>query len=158
KLQSWNVNLAGTKTYGMEVMSQYRYERFYSDFAFSYMRGKTKGSLRDSTGDDEDLPRVPPMNINLGLGYEVFDGFRVGWQVNWFDGQNKTGKDLWFSLKESESYTLQNMYVNWDVKKVKGLNIGIVVNNLTNQYYEPYLTNGVAGSGREINFHASYKY
>lgn len=159
-IQSWSTNLDGFKNYGFELISQYRIADFYSDFSASYIRGKNKGSLSDSTGSDDDYPGVPPLNINLGLGYEWIPGLRTGWEVRWYDAQTKTkaeGDNL--KVKSpSEQYTLQNAYVVWDVQQVKGLSVGAVVNNLTDRYYEAYLSNGVPSPGREVKLNLTYQY
>ncbi|MFM2594325.1 TonB-dependent receptor [Vibrio harveyi] len=158
--QSWNTNLDGFKNYGFELISQYRISDFYSDFSASYVRGKNKGSLSDSTGSDDDHPDVPPLNINLGFGYEWLPGLRSGWEVRWYDAQTKTkaeGNNL--KVKSpSEQYTLQNAYVVWDVQQVKGLSVGAVVKNLTDRYYEAYLSNGVPSPGREVKLKLTYQY
>ncbi|HDM8175928.1 TPA: TonB-dependent receptor [Vibrio harveyi] len=158
--QSWNTNLDGFKNYGFELISQYRISDFYTDFSASYVRGKNKGSLSDSTGSDDDHPDVPPLNINLGFGYEWLPGLRSGWEVRWYDAQTKTkaeGNNL--KVKSpSEQYTLQNAYVVWDVQQVKGLSVGAVVKNLTDRYYEAYLSNGVPSPGREVKLKLTYQY
>lgn len=158
--QSWNTNLDGFKNYGFELISQYRISDFYTDFSASYIRGKNKGSLSDSTGSDDDHPDVPPLNINLGFGYEWLPGLRSGWAVRWYDAQTKTkaeGNNL--KVKSpSEQYTLQNAYVVWDVQQVKGLSVGAVVKNLTDRYYEAYLSNGVPSPGREVKLKLTYQY
>lgn len=158
--QSWNTNLDGFKNYGFELISQYRISDFYTDFSASYIRGKNKGSLSDSTGSDDDHPDVPPLNINLGFGYEWLPGLRSGWAVRWYDAQTKTkaeGNNL--KVKSpSEQYTLQNAYVVWDVQQVKGLSVGAVVKNLTDRYYEAYLSNGVSSPGREVKLKLTYQY
>ncbi|MHA2850468.1 TonB-dependent receptor domain-containing protein [Vibrio harveyi] len=158
--QSWNTNLDGFKNYGFELISQYRISDFYTDFSASYVRGKNKGSLSDSTGSDDDHPDVPPLNINLGFGYEWLQGLRSGWEVRWYDAQTKTkaeGNNL--KVKSpSEQYTLQNAYVVWDVQQVKGLSVGAVVKNLTDRYYEAYLSNGVPSPGREVKLKLTYQY
>lgn len=158
--QSWNTNLDGFKNYGFELISQYRISDFYTDFSASYVRGKNKGSLSDSTGSDDDHPDVPPLNINLGFGYEWLPGLRSGWEVRWYDAQTKTkaeGNNL--KVKSpSEQYTLQNVYVVWDVQQVKGLSVGAVVKNLTDRYYEAYLSNGVPSPGREVKLKLTYQY
>ncbi|HHP0462568.1 TPA: TonB-dependent receptor domain-containing protein [Vibrio harveyi] len=158
--QSWNTNLDGFKNYGFELISQYRISDFYTDFSASYVRGKNKGSLSDSTGSDDDHPDVPPLNINLGFGYEWLPGLRSGWEVRWYDAQTKTkaeGNNL--KVKSpSEQYTLQNAYVVWDVQQVKGLSVGAVVKNLTHRYYEAYLSNGVPSPGREVKLKLTYQY
>ncbi|MGU3814411.1 TonB-dependent receptor domain-containing protein [Vibrio diabolicus] len=160
ELQSWNTNLDGFKNYGFELISQYRIEDFYSNFSASYIRGKNKGSLSDSTGSDDDHPDVPPLNINLGLGYEWIPGLRTGWEVRWYDAQTKTkasGNNL--KVKSpSEQYTLQNAYVVWEIQQVEGLSVGAVVKNLTDRYYEAYLSNGVPSPGREVKLHLTYQY
>lgn len=158
RLQSWNTNLDGYTIYGFDWISQYRLRNFYSDFSASYARGKNKGSLKDSTGADENRPNVPPLNINLGIGYEWRHGLRTGWKVRWYDAQNKTEKDSMLSNLPSSQYTLQDIYLHWDVKQVPGLRTGLVVKNLTDRYYEPYLMNGVPALGREIKLHLSYQY
>ncbi|ELV8720455.1 TonB-dependent receptor [Vibrio harveyi] len=158
--QSWNTNLDGFKNYGFELISQYRISDFYTDFSASYVRGNNKGSLSDSTGSDDDHPDVPPLNINLGFGYEWLPGLRSGWEVRWYDAQTKTkaeGNNL--KVKSpSEQYTLQNAYVVWDVQQVKGLSVGAVVKNLTDRYYEAYLSNGVPSPGREVKLKLTYQY
>ncbi|MGD1467557.1 TonB-dependent receptor domain-containing protein [Vibrio harveyi] len=158
--QSWNTNLDGFKNYGFELISQYRISDFYTDFSASYVRGKNKGSLSDSTGSDDDHPDVPPLNINLGFGYEWLPGLRSGWEVRWYDAQTKTkaeGNNL--KVKSpSEQYTLQNAYVVWDVQQVKGLSVGAVVKNLTDRYYEAYLSNSVPSPGREVKLKLTYQY
>ncbi|CAK6713008.1 conserved exported hypothetical protein [Vibrio harveyi] len=158
--QSWNTNLDGFKNYGFELISQYRISDFYTDFSASYVRGKNKGSLSDSTGSDDDHPDVPPLNINLGFGFEWLPGLRSGWEVRWYDAQTKTkaeGNNL--KVKSpSEQYTLQNAYVVWDVQQVKGLSVGAVVKNLTDRYYEAYLSNGVPSPGREVKLKLTYQY
>ncbi|WP_390338655.1 TonB-dependent receptor domain-containing protein [Vibrio harveyi] len=158
--QSRNTNLDGFKNYGFELISQYRISDFYTDFSASYVRGKNKGSLSDSTGSDDDHPDVPPLNINLGFGYEWLPGLRSGWEVRWYDAQTKTkaeGNNL--KVKSpSEQYTLQNAYVVWDVQQVKGLSVGAVVKNLTDRYYEAYLSNGVPSPGREVKLKLTYQY
>ncbi|PNM53522.1 TonB-dependent receptor domain-containing protein [Vibrio harveyi] len=158
--QSWNTNLDGFKNYGFELISQYRISDFYTDFSASYVRGKNKGSLSDSTGSDDDHPDVPPLNINLGFGYEWLPGLRSGWEVRWYDAQTKTkaeGNNL--KVKSpSEQYTLQNAYVVWDVQQVKGLSVGAIVKNLTDRYYEAYLSNGVPSPGREVKLKLTYQY
>lgn len=158
RLQSWNTNLDGYTIYGFDWISQYRLRNFYSDFSASYARGKNKGSLKDSTGADENRPNVPPLNINLSIGYEWIHGLRTGWKVRWYDAQNKIEKDSMLSNLPSSQYTLQDIYLHWDVKQVPGLRTGLVVKNLTDRYYEPYLMNGVPALGREIKLHLSYQY
>ncbi|NMS07745.1 TonB-dependent receptor, partial [Vibrio parahaemolyticus] len=82
------------------------------------------------------------------------------WEVRWYDAQTKTkasGNNL--KVKSpSEQYTLQNAYVVWEIQQVEGLSVGAVVKNLTDRYYEAYLSNGVPSPGREVKLHLTYQY
>ncbi|MEF1231301.1 TonB-dependent receptor [Vibrio fortis] len=53
---------------------------------------------------------------------------------------------------------MQDIYATWEVQQVKGLSFGAIVTNLTDRYYEAYLSNGVASPGREIKLSAAYQF
>lgn len=82
----------------------------------------------------------------------------TGWKLRWYDAQTKTGEDKTYSNQPSEQYTLQDIYATWEVQQVKGLSFGAVVTNLTDRYYEAYLSNGVASPGREVKLSAAYQF
>ncbi|MCV3262538.1 TonB-dependent receptor [Vibrio harveyi] len=44
------------------------------------------------------------------------------------------------------------------MQQVKGLSVGAVVKNLTDRYYEAYLSNGVPSPGREVKLKLTYQY
>ncbi len=69
-LQSWKVNLDGYRNYGVDLQAQYRVAAFYADLSASYIAGKHKGSLTDSSGEDQHMYGIPPLSVKLGLGYE----------------------------------------------------------------------------------------
>jgi len=157
--QGWRVNLDGFKTYGFELMGQYRINGFYVNSSLASIQGKHSGSWKDSTGPDDHVPGIPPLNINVGLGYEWIRGLTTGWDLRWYDAQDDVPTTSYVVNTASESYTLQDIYVKWQpLADKEKLTMRLTVKNLTDRYYEPYLSNGVAAAGREIRANVAYTF
>lgn len=159
KLQGWFTNLEGFYTYGFDLEFQYRLQQFYANAGVSMVRGKHKGSLRDSTGEDEYLTDIPPLHANLALGYQWTESFSTGWRGAWFDAQNRVPyKDLalYTSNSPSDEYFLQNVYANWAPNE--DFSVRLTISNLTDQNYVPYLSSNVPGTGRDVRISAQYQW
>lgn len=155
--QSWKVNLDGYKNYGVDVQTQYRVERFYADLSASFIEGKHNGSLTDASGEDQYMYGLPPMSVKAGLGFEWIDGLTTGYKLRWYDAQTKVEDSIYFA-QESKQYTLQDIYVSWQPQQLKDLMLRATIKNLADRYYEPYLSNGVPGPGREVRLSATYDF
>ncbi len=161
QLQGWRTNLDGYHIYGADFRAFYRLNGWYTDLSASVLRGKHEGPLADSTGTNEYLPGIAPLNVNLGLGYQWYEGLTTGWKVRWYDGQHRTppADDLFYLSVKSESYTLQELYAEWlPMPSNQDFITRLTVKNLTDRYYEPYLAAGVPGAGRDIRFSVAYKW
>ncbi|MCY9852527.1 TonB-dependent receptor domain-containing protein [Vibrio mediterranei] len=156
-LQSWKVNLDGYRNYGVDVQAQYRVAAFFADISASYIAGKHKGSLTDSSGEDQYMYGIPPMSVKLGLGYEWIKGLTTGYKLRWYDAQENVEDSIYFA-QASEQYTLQDIYVSWQPQAHKDLMLRATVKNIADVYYEPYLSNGVPGPGREVRLSMTYDF
>ncbi|MGF1751170.1 TonB-dependent receptor domain-containing protein [Vibrio cionasavignyae] len=156
-LQSWKVNLDGYRNYGVDVQVQYRLAGFYSDLSASYIEGKHNGSIVDSSGDDQYMYGLPPLTIKAGLGYTWLNGLTTGYKLRWYDAQTKVEDSIYFP-QASDQYTLQDIYVSWQPQTMKDLMLRATVKNIADIYYQPYLSNGVPGPGREVRLSMTYDF
>lgn len=79
-------NIGKARLYGFDLSTDYN---FYNDFFFSLAASYTRG---DDITLDEDLPSIPPLNMNIGFRANLFDKVQVGISSMIFAEQNKTAK------------------------------------------------------------------
>ncbi|WP_077606720.1 TonB-dependent receptor domain-containing protein [Salinivibrio sp. ML290] len=156
--EGYYTNLDGRYTYGFDAQLQYRLGKWSADASVSMVRGKHKGSLRDSTGDDEYWYENPPLNAKLGIGHQLTDTVQLGWQGQYWDEQDRLPENsfLYTANVESDAYFFQNLYGEWKPSDDFVLHATIV--NLTDQYYTPYLSAGVPAAGRDIRINATMRF
>ncbi|MPS30951.1 MULTISPECIES: TonB-dependent receptor domain-containing protein [unclassified Salinivibrio] len=156
--EGYYTNLDGRYTYGFDAQLQYRLGKWSADASVSMVRGKHKGSLRDSTGDDEYWYENPPLNAKLGIGHQLTDTVQLGWQGQYWDEQDRLPENsfLYTANVESDAYFFQNLYGEWKPSDDFVLHAAIV--NLTDQYYTPYLSAGVPAAGRDIRINATMRF
>lgn len=156
--EGYYTNLDGRYTYGFDAQLQYRLGKWSADASVSMVRGKHKGSLRDSTGDDEYWYENPPLNAKLGIGHQLTDTVQLGWQGQYWDEQDRLPENsfLYTANVESDAYFFQNLYGVWKPSDDFVLHAAIV--NLTDQYYTPYLSAGVPAAGRDIRINATMRF
>ncbi|WP_077771742.1 TonB-dependent receptor domain-containing protein [Salinivibrio sharmensis] len=156
--QGYYTNLDGRYTYGFDAQLQYRLSKWFTDASVSMVRGKHKGSLRDSTGNDEYWYENPPLNAKLGIGHQLTETVQLGWQGQYWDEQDRLPENsfLYTANVESDAYFFQNLYGEWAPRDDFTLRATIV--NLTDQYYTPYLSAGVPAAGRDIRINATMRF
>ncbi|WP_077668007.1 TonB-dependent receptor domain-containing protein [Salinivibrio siamensis] len=156
--EGYYTNLDGRYTYGFDAQLQYRLGKWSADASVSMVRGKHKGSLRDSTGDDEYWYENPPLNAMLGIGHQLTDTIQIGWQGQYWDEQDRVPNEpsLHTANVASDAYFFQNLYGEWKPSDDFVLHATIV--NLTDQYYTPYLSAGVPAAGRDIRINATMRF
>ena len=125
-------NIGKAKLYGFDLSSEFN---FYKDCVLymnaSYVRGK-------DTGDDTNLPMIPPLNGKVGLKIPVMNYFKVDASSVMFDSQNK--------ISEGETGTPGYVYFNIYLESESiqfgsaSLNLFAGVENLTNKAYRNHLS------------------
>lgn len=161
--QGYNTNLGGYYNQGVDLVLNYRYQDLFADLDASYIEGKHDGSLKDSTGEDEYLADLAPTNIGLKLGYYLTSDVMVAWRGKWYDSKSEDEmptKSSFRTDQATDAYFLQDFYVaftgesgaldNWEAY--------LTVKNITNQYYKPYMADGVAAAGRDVRVSVAYKF
>lgn len=158
--ESGYVNLDGYHIYGGDFEAQYRWHDWFADYTASYTRGKHSGSLRDSSGRDENLADIPPLNMRLHLGYYLTPELSLSWRGSWYDAQQKVPDEgLFVSDRPSQAYFLQDLYLGFQPEDMlQGLELRLALRNLTNQYYSPHLADGIAAQGRDIRLSLAYQF
>lgn len=109
-------------------------------YGFLYPR-QAQRQLRDSSGRDENLADIPPLNMRLHLGYYLTPELSLSWRGSWYDAQQKVPDEgLFVSDRPSQAYFLQDLYLAFQPEDMlQGLELRLALRNLTNQYYSPHL-------------------
>ncbi|OOF29543.1 TonB-dependent receptor domain-containing protein [Salinivibrio sp. IB872] len=156
--EGYYTNLDGLYTYGFDAQVQYRLNDWFTDASVSMVRGKHKGSLRDSTGDDEYWYDNPPLSASLGVGHQLTDTIEVAWQGQYWDEQDRIPENpsLHTANVASDAYFFQNLYGEWTPRD--DFTLRATIANLTDQYYTPYLSAGVPAAGRDVRINATIKF
>ncbi|MCL1137086.1 TonB-dependent receptor [Shewanella pneumatophori] len=161
--QGYNTNLDGYYNKGADLVINYRYHDLFADLDASYITGKHNGSLKDSTGEDEYLADLAPTNIGLKLGYYLTSDLMLAWRGKWYDSKSEDKMPVASSFRTdqaTDAYFIQDFYIaftgesgvlnNWEAY--------LTVKNITNQYYKPYMGDGVAAAGRDVRVSVAYKF
>ncbi|ACJ27757.1 TonB-dependent hem/hemoglobin receptor [Shewanella piezotolerans WP3] len=161
--QGYNTNLEGYYNQGADLVVNYRYQNLFADLDASYITGKHDGSLKDSTGEDEYLADLAPTNIGLKLGYYLTNDLMFAWRGKWYDSKSEDEMPTESSFRTdqpTDAYFVQDLYIafsgesgaldNWEAY--------LTVKNITNQYYKPYMGDGVAAAGRDIRVSVAYTF
>lgn len=156
--EGYYTNLEGLYTYGLDAQLQYRLYDWFTDASVSIVRGKHKGSLRDSTGADEYWYETPPLSAMFGIGHQLTDTIQIAWQGQYWDEQDRVPNEpsLHTANVASDAYFFQNLYGEWKPSDDFVLRATII--NLTDQYYSPYLSAGVPAAGRDIRINATIRF
>lgn len=163
KDQGFNTNLAGYYNQGVDLVVNYRYRDLFADLNASYIEGKHHGSLKDSTGDDENLADLTPPNVSLKLGYYLTNDLMFAWRGQLYDSKSEEDMpemNLFRTEQPSHAYFLQDLYIAYTGKSgiLNNWEAYLTIKNITNQYYKPYISDGVAAAGRDVRVSIAYKF
>jgi len=161
--QGYNTNLEGYYNQGIDLLLNYRYQALFVDLDASYITGKHRGSLQDATGEDEALADLAPTNIGLKLGYYLSDDLMLAWRGKWYDSKTEDDMPAKTSFRTDQAtaaYFVQDLYIafNGTSGLLNNWEAYLTVKNITDQYYKPYMSDGIAATGRDIRVSVAYKF
>ena len=165
--QSNYINHAGFYVRGVEAELFYDAERVFASLNGSAMDSRYDGTPRDPNGRDVPVNEVPPPEANMTLGYKWLEqDIHLGWKGKYVHKSDRNARDLdpmgkhYALYPESKSYMLHGLFMTWQPKSdnLDGLKVVVSVDNLTDKYYRPYLSEAVPGMGRNIKTTVSYQF
>ncbi|AMC33147.1 TonB-dependent hemoglobin/transferrin/lactoferrin family receptor [Janthinobacterium sp. B9-8] len=152
-------NLSGYKTEGMEIETFYNTRYFFANASLSMQYGRRNGSQRDPWGNDEPVSSVAPDKLIMGLGFKLPEqGITAGWQGKFVGEQDKVlPVGHVYRLPPSKGYGLHTLFASWKGRgdMLSGLEARLTIDNLFNRDYQPYLSEGVTGVGRNYKLSIS---
>jgi len=116
--------------YGIELSGLYMlHDTLTLDYALAYQRGKKDNALTNQT--DKDLAEIPPLKLNLALGYEPTD--RDDFSLNMVAVDRWDDFDVSNGEQEVAGYAIFNARYNRDLSN--GFDITLGVDNILDNTY-----------------------
>ncbi|MDW5417787.1 TonB-dependent hemoglobin/transferrin/lactoferrin family receptor [Iodobacter sp. CM08] len=152
-------NLSGFKTEGLEIESFYNTRYFFANASLSMQYGRRNGSQRDPWGEDQPVASIAPDKLIMGLGFKLPEqGITAGWQGKFVGEQDKVlAVGNVYRLPPSKGYGLHTLFASWQGRGdvLRGLEARLTIDNVFNRDYQPYLSEGVTGVGRNYKISVS---
>lgn len=144
-----NVDKATIK--GFELTAQYLRDSWSVKLGYGQSRGSD-----DTTG--QDLTGIPADKWTLDGGYQFLGGqLKTGARVMAVSEQNRTDYEQNTSGQTYDSYTLVDLYTQWQPASINGLQMDLTANNLTDAYYRRAWSE-LYEQGRAITLSAHYRF
>jgi hemoglobin/transferrin/lactoferrin receptor protein len=155
-------NLSGYKTHGVEVESFYDSRRFFGSVSLALQRGSRRGGQNNPWGDNEYVSTMAADKLiaTLGVKFPAQD-ISVGWRGKFVAKQDRVLPiNNFYRLPPSSGYGLHSLFVTWKPQggKLDGLEARLSVDNIFNRNYQPYLSEGVTGVGRDVRLSLSKRF
>ncbi len=159
-------NIGGMTIKGFEVESFYDSDHVFGQLSYSYTTGKRDNAYTNPWGPAVWARDIPPAKWVVVLGTKLPSlDTRIGWQGIYVRKSDRLPSDLYhggpgssvgdafYDQYPNDSYVVQSLFAQWKPQQryLKGTEVNVTVDNLTNRNYRPELSGDRAYSeGRNL--------
>lgn len=158
-------NGPGYTIQGLELSAKYDSEYIFGSLSATMMKGKRIGSPRNIWSEKDTWMRdIPPRELRATIGFNVpSHNFSMGWESAFVRKQDRTPSVIdpkagALSYPLTPGYSVHSLFMTYAPQGQHGPKINLMIDNLFNKQYAPYLGERVEAPGRDIRLSVSYQF
>lgn len=158
-------NGPGYTIQGLELSAKYDSEYLFGGLSATVIKGKRIGSPRNIWSEKDSWMRdIPPRELRATIGFNLpSHHFSMGWESAFVRKQDRTPlvtdpKAGALSYPLTAGYSVHSLFMTYSPDGLYGPKIHLMIDNIFNKQYAPYLSERVEAPGRDIRLSISYQF